>query len=365
MSNKKFVIGFLVCISLLFSVPPAMALSLNLFGDATFGDSSKSGDVAGFSLGQLDLWATQKIDREGKMKGFVEFVIESPGGGFVVDLERIWVSYNQNIGPVAAQVRAGRFHTSLGYWNRVHHHGAHMQTSVFRPLFLDFEDGDTAILPTHIIGIMGIADLDLGLGILHLELQVGNGSYYDGGELNPNNAGDVDQDKGIATRIVFSPAAIEGLGGGFSLYVNPTSMDDGTGSGAVIDLVNQRIYVVDLSYVENNIEFIFEHYWISNEDKRTGFSQTTRTSTAWYVQGGYTFFEAVTPYVRHENFENMSVADPYFATLGSSEYSQTVVGTRFDIVQNSSVKLEGRFVQEPAAMGGSSQSYWMQWTFGF
>lgn len=359
--KKIVVISLLVCLCISFSTI-AYSLELKAFGDLTFGDTTKQGKASGFTLGQLDLWATQKIDKEGKLKTFLELVIESSGGGFVVDLERLWVEYS--ILP-QVRIRAGRFHTSLGYWNRIHHHGAHMQTTIFRPLFLDFEDTTTAILPIHIIGLMGMADLDAGIGSLHLEIQVGNGISYNGDELDPNNAGDIDEGKRVAARLVFSPKMIEGLGIGFSFNVNPVKEDDGTGTGTFIDLVNQKIYEADLFYLENNVEFIFEYYWISNKDTRSGFPQTSRTSTVWYAQAGYTLFDMLTPYVRVEYFDDLDPLDPYFTTLGTKEYRQTVIGARFDIANNSSIKIEGGFIDEPVSVDRASESYWLQWTFAF
>lgn len=356
MIKKMLAFGIIVYCSI-FILATADALQLHAFGDVTFENTTKSGEAPGFKLGQLDLWATQKIDRQGKLKTFLELVIESPGEGFLIDLERLWVSYTFM---PELELRAGRFHSSLGYWNQMHHHGGHMQTTVFRPLFLDFEDGSTAILPTHIVGAMGIVDIGTGLGGLRFELQYGNGSSYNGSEIDPGSSGDLDTDKGIITRVVFSPAAIEGLGAGFSFYTNSI-----TNTAMMSDLVDQKIYVADLTYFENNIEFIFEYYWVSNKDKRSGFSETSRTSPAWYVQGGYTFSDILTPYARYEYLDDIDSADPYFTTLGTTQYTQTVLGARYDIVQNSSVKIEGRFKDEPAAQGGSSESYHLQWTFGF
>lgn len=353
---KRVLIACTAVFFCVFLSSPANTFELKTFGDITFGDSTKEGDTAGFTLGQLDLWATQTIDREERLKAFIELVIEHHNGqGFAVDLERAWVEYS--IIP-ELQVRAGRFHTSLGYWNRIYHHGAHTQTTIFRPLFLDFEDGNNAILPTHIIGAMMVSNLGMRIGDLHLELQFGNGTSYnmDKNRLDPNNIADIDDEKQIATRVIFLPEIVDGLGMGFSFIAN--DMDKTTDTGAYTQLVNQLIYETDVFYMENNLELIFECYWIRNEDT----SGIFRTSTVWYAQGGYAFFDMLTPYVRFEYFNDMDDADPYFVTLGATEYHKTVFGARFDIAVNSSVKIEGQFLDEPA---GASEAYWLQWTFAF
>jgi len=330
----------------------ASALELHAFADVTYSDSSRSGENPGFSLGQLDLWGTHVIDKEGKLKTFVELVVESPGSGFVLDLERLWVEYDVNPN---FRVRAGRFHTSLGYWNRTYHHGSHMQTTVFRPLFLDFEDGPTAIMPTHTVGLMGVGDFNMAQGDLHLEVQLGNGAYFNGAELDPNNAGDADKGKALVGRLVFKPAAVDGLGIGVSYLNNPVSQLTG---GVVVDLVDQQIYGLDAAYDENDLELIFEYFSLNNKDT----AGTSRTSSAWYFQAGYAYSEVLMPYFRYEEMKDIDASDPYFITLGTTEYSQSVLGVRYDLVDNSSLKLEARSLDEPTE---SSDSYWMQWTMAF
>ncbi len=46
----------------------------------------------------------------------------------------------------------GRFHTGLDQWNRKHHHGAYLQTTIYRPGIIEFED-DGGALPSHSTGL--------------------------------------------------------------------------------------------------------------------------------------------------------------------------------------------------------------------
>jgi len=375
MMKKRLILSLMVGLCLSWA-SPGNALDLSAFGDVTFSDSN-NGDPSGFSLGQLDFWATQKLGPEGKFKAFLELVVESPGSGFVVDLERLWVQYALLPG---FDARAGRMHTSLGYWNRVHHHGAHMQTTVSRPLFLDFEDGETAVLPTHTVGVMSLINLDTSATGINIELQAGNGASHNGEEIDPNNVGDNDDSKGLAARVLFSPHALDGLGLGFSFNYNKLNQTlinndvngdgnlDTTPSVTEQDWVDQMIYEVDITFVdklETGIEFIAEYYVVDNEDP-AGKSYST---SFWYVQAGKTLFDFATPYVRYESFEDVDAGDPYFKTLGTTEYSLGLVGVRFDfnLTQGAetALKVEVGFKDEPEALGGSSESYAVQWTFGF
>ena len=355
MSGRVIIANCLVICCCLLSAP-ASAVTFNAFADVVFGDSSRAGETSSFELGKLDLWGTQFIDEDRKLKAFIELVVEPEDHDFVVDLERLWVEYA--IDP-KLKIRAGRFHTSLGFWNRVFHHGAHMQVSVGRPLFLEFEDEDNTILPVHTVGVMGIKIFEPAAGKLHIELQLGNGSHIHDDEINPSSKGDEDSNKEIVARLFFSPGFVNGLGLGVS-YLNQTvSLDDGLGN--ISKLVDQTILVGDISYIANRTEIFLEYYAIENEDT----AGISRTSTAWYAQGAYTFSEIWTPYVRYEFSENIDPGDPYFITLLTSEYSQTVFGVRYDINPNSSIKLEGRSVEEPGLIDNSSSSYWLQWTFAF
>ncbi len=369
--------GYIICLfaGLCLSwASSAKALELSAFGDVTFSDSNKTGEPGGFSLGQLDFWATQKLDQDGRFKVFFELVVESHDGGFVIDLERLWVqaSIKSNW-----DIRAGRFHSSLGYWNRVYHHGSHMQTTVFRPLFLDFEDGSSAVLPSHIVGLMALGHFDTSISGVTIEFQAGNGAHHNGEEIDPNSSGDNDDAKGFAARALVSPHALDGLGIGFSFNYNKLQQTlinkdvnkdgnlDVTPLSAERDWVDQMIYEVDLSFVDElttGIELISEYYVVDNEDPAGKSYQTT----FWYVQIGKTFFDFVTPYARYESFEDLDPKDPYFVTLGTSEYALGLLGARFDfnliMGAETSIKIEVGAKDEP---GGSSESYALQWTFGF
>ena len=135
-------------------------------------ETSQKDTADSFVQGQFDLYATQKIDP--KTRVFVEMVFEAgPDNGYGLDLERLNITRQLTPG---LSVAWGRFHTPIGYWNTAYHHGALIQDTVFRPTFLDFEDGNGAIFPTHIIGIMADGKVSTGGGDLNYMLAVGNGS---------------------------------------------------------------------------------------------------------------------------------------------------------------------------------------------
>ncbi|MFQ5587351.1 MAG: hypothetical protein ACE5F7_00800, partial [Nitrospiria bacterium] len=127
-----------------------------------------------------------------------------------------------------------------------------------------------------------------------------------------------------------------------------------------------KIYEADLTFVDQlttGIELISEYYVIDNKDPATDKSHTT---SFFYVQAGKTFADFVTPYARYESFEDLDTNDPYFKTLGTTEYRRGLGGVRFDFTlirgAATSIKVEAGARKGPA---GWNESYAVQWTFGY
>lgn len=359
----------IIVLSIFFFSNKSEALELRAFGDITYKTSDKRDETAGFSLEQLDLWASQDLDPAGKFQVFFELVVESAGSGFVIDLERLWVQ--SQITPTWS-VRAGRMHSALGYWNQAFHHGTYLQNSIARPLFLDFEDGTTAVLPTHIIGIMNSISVDFPAFRTDFILQIGNGSYFNGEEIDPSNVGDVDDRKSILASLHFSPYALHNLNFGLSiLYDRPKEVildSSGNTTENFKPWVHQTIYVIDFSYVDTiktGTEWFGGYYLVRNKDQ----SNLDHNSSFWYLQAGQRVFNFITPYARYEWSKDIDGQDPYFLTLGTTEYTLALIGLRLDFdftfSAETAIKIEAREKNEASFLGGKSHSYWLQWAFSF
>ena len=129
------------------------AVTFGAFSDVRVESSTQQGESTHFKLGGFDLYANQKISDS--TSAFVETVFEDGGSGFGLDVERLFIKRKFN--PLFS-IAAGRFHAPLGYWNRHYHHGVLLQDTPDRPQFLEFEDGDGAIMPMHAIGLMATGD---------------------------------------------------------------------------------------------------------------------------------------------------------------------------------------------------------------
>lgn len=343
----------------------AMALELNGFGDVDYVVTEEGGvSNNGFFLGQLDFYAVQRISDRSSV--LVEYVIESPGAGFVIDLERLQVDYELSDRNV---VRVGRFHNLLGYWNTAFHHGAHLQTTVGRPFFLEFED-ENGIIPVHMVGAWWDSRIDTGAGRFELGLMVGNGvhlmanfSLGEIAELDPDSGGDRDNDKALSWRLAFSPSAVEGLEIGTSGQAGTVNKMD-LGGGVLNDEIDQLLLSADLSYRKGGTELLAEYYAWSHDSMAD--ATTYDGSSAYYVQVAQRV-GSTTPYVRYEALDAES--DPYFDAVGMTSLgvdrkkTVTVAGFRHDLSPASSLKAEYRAVDDD--VDGSYNEGNVQWSFMF
>jgi len=347
----------------------ANAFTMHGFGDVTYtatemGDNGR--DNNGFNLGQLDFYVAEQISD--RVDVLVEFVIENPGDGFVVDLERLQVGYavaNQH------KIRAGRFHNLMGYWNLAFHHGAQLHTSVGRPFFLEFED-DNGIIPVHMVGLWWSSRFETGAGKVDFGLMFGNGAALTGDaanndtvELDPGSGGDSDNKKAVSANLTFRPSAVRGLEVGASVTAG-TIVLSGTPGGIANGEIDQTVYALHAAYLAHNAELLGEFYaWNHDATMASGFDD----SSAFYVQAGYLVGERVTPYVRYESLSADGM-DPYFQTMGmtmaGTDRDKTIViaGVRYDLNYRSAVKVEYRSIEDDNYDGSFTEGA-VQWSFAF
>ncbi len=365
--KKLWGAGFLFVV--LLSAPGlSHGFEINGFGDVSYVVTEEGGvSNNGFALGQLTFYANEQISDRSSV--LVEYVIESPGGGFVIDLERLQIDYELSDNHT---LRAGRFHSLLGYWNTAFHHGAYLQTSVGRPFFLEFED-ENGVIPVHTVGVWWDSRFDTGLGRIELDLFVGNGVHLmadfsgamgmpETAELNPSSAGDQDNDKAIAWSLSLAPAAVRGLKVGTSGQTGKVQIMD-MPSMALDDEIDQLLLSVDLTYFRGGTEFLSEYYTWSHDSQ--ALATSFDDSSAFYVQFGQKVGSRSTPYVRYEVLD--AKADPYFNATGmtaGADRKKTVgvAGIRHDLSDATTLKVEYRAVDDEA---DSYNEGAVQWSFAF
>ena len=306
---------------------PAQAFEFSAMGDASYNTTDATGEYNNFAIGGLDSFVRAQIDDN--TEAFIEYVFENDGSGFVLDVERLYVKRNLN---ETNRIGIGRFHSPLGYWNNTFHHGVIMQDTVSRPAFLDFEDGDSAILPTHAIGLW----FEGTAGPVGYELAVANNTFLSTGnfgEIGIGNVQDYSNSKTFFGRLTYAPN--NSLHFGVSAKSGDI-LEDGSSTPAYTlaagdTVAKQTITGVDFRYKHDKFNVLGEYFNLDNKATSTVKANggTSGSGDAYYVQAGYQATEKLRPTLRYESFKNDG--DVYFTTLGKPEYTANVLALRYDL----------------------------------
>lgn len=350
------------CLVLLALATPrfTLAFELNGFADVSYShdihdDAAPEENNGSFNVGPVDLYVAESLGP--RLDVLVEIAVESG----IVDLERLQIGY---LFSDALKVYAGRFHSSLGYWNTAYHHGAFLHPTIQRPFFLRFED-EGGVLPVHSVGLLLSGRQFSRAGELSYAALVGNGSSIvveDGSYvLDPNNEADQNHNKAVGLRTTFAPTPLRGWAVGASVYHSRVLNEDSLPAPApllTLD-VTQTIVGADLTFADGPWEFIAEYFLVQNRDE---LGTDTTTNHLSYVQIAREFAERVSPYARHEQMA-LDESDPYVNALGAIDQRIETTGVRVRIGNQSVLKFEGRFVTEDGT--DSHQEYGAQWAFAF
>ncbi len=349
----------------------ATAFDLGAFGDVRFEASDKTGDTNDFAIGGLDLYTTEKISDN--TSAFFEVVFENDGSGFVLDVERYSI---KRVFSPAFSIAAGRFHAPLGYWNRNYHHGVLLQDTVSRPSFIDFEDGDSAILPMHAIGLM--AEGRLGNGFKY-EATLGNSNSFDTGsasysgtawttgcgcEIGLGNVSDGSDGKSFIGRVSYNLAQVPLQ---LSVFGMSNTIVESSGSGIVPTgnpLVSQAVYGFDLFYDDDVYNVISEYYHLSNDAAPGVGDGRSHDADAFYAQFGWRFAEVFKLSYRYETLSFDAAngnQDAYFAILGRSESDHHIVALRYDLDDSNALIFE--FNRAVPSGQDSFNTYTLDWAF--
>jgi hypothetical protein len=318
-------------------------LPVHGFADVDAGSSS-DGDPAklrGFYAGTLDLYLTPQFGDRVRSLAEIAFEYDANGGG-AVDVERLQLGYTVSD---SLTMWMGRFHTPFGVWNTAFHHGANLQTSIFRPRFVEFEDRG-GLIPAHSVGLWGTGKHDLGAGKLTYDAYVANGPTIRHRQLDFNPFTDDNSSKMVGANLGYQPGGVlHGIwfgGHAFTSRVDAFAVD-----GTRISQTRVRTGGAYASYEANEWEMYSEYYRFDNEDTSTGIRHR---SNVGYMHVGRTFGQ-LTPYLRWER-NSLDPTDLYFATQGlGRSFSRFVGGARYALDPRASFKVElGRTEEAGAAL---------------
>ncbi len=312
---------------------PQFGRNLGAFGDINLLTDSRERENPTFSIGSLGLYTSASYKE--RLNFLFEMIIYAHNNRSGVNLERLWIGYTFSDTFI---LRAGRFHTALGRWNKTYHHARHLFPAVDRPFFLKFESIG-GIFPVHIVGLELAGSKEMSYGKLKYWIEVGNGpgfrkdrhkSIFGGGDykLAPNNMFDTNHSKQVAVRAYLEPASIEGLGIGMS----GTNFKVGDSNRTIT--VNEGIYGIDLRYAVGDVELMGEFFYLTNG---------TAQANAWYLQLSRSMNRFI-PYARVEVLDGED-GDPYLSNLSAGrDRTQYIVGTSYVLdLLHSSLKFQYRY----------------------
>ena len=316
-------------------IPHGPVLKIRGFFDVDFDDGPVAQNLnfplgvpakTSFRAGEFDLFITSQLAE--KLSFLTELVFSSgPNNVFGVDIERFQLTYRNN---KYFEISAGRFHTSIGYYNTAFHHGTWFSTATGRPFMFFFEDSGGP-LPIHELGVTATGAVpNTGKFNLHWIAEVGNGSAEVGNPLYGDGVENFASDrnhKDVNVAAYIRPEWVEGLQIGASFLTG----DLITTVGSV--KVNQTIASAYAVLIDSKWEFLNE--FVLQRHQVTVGGQTFN-SPMGYTQLAYRIGKA-RPYFRWQEV-NIPTNDPVISFTG--RYEGPSGGIRYDAFTYACLKLQ-------------------------
>src|SRR5580700_323429 len=299
-----------------------------------------------FQAGEFDLFMTSKLSDH---LSFLAEVVLGPDdtNAFGLDIERYEFTYRANR---YFSATAGRFHTSIGYYNTAYHHGNWFSTAEGRPIMYLFEDSG-GVLPVHTVGVTMTGPIpQAGKLGLHWIAEVGNGRSSNPAAEEPVQNEYSDRNyKAFNLAGYIKPEWLPGLQLGGSWYhdgLNPAGLPE----------VRQNIESAYIVYFNSDWEFLNEAVLLSNH--LMGTARPFRSPMA-YTQVARRF-GIYKPYFRYQ-YVNDSLKDPVNLLLG--EYYGPSVGIRIDFAEYAAFKLQYDHLFQSSQLPGNGLNAQVAFTF--
>jgi hypothetical protein len=282
-----------------------------------------------FSLGQFDFFITSALSEWVSVLSEVVFEFDEDTNDILIDVERIELKYSPS---GILNIRLGRMHTPLGYWNQAFHHGAWFQTSASRPVIYLFED-EGGILPVHSVGIQLFGVKTFACLDWKYNASVSNGRGKSVTEIQNVKDGN------------------DGIIAYFDKIPPDSTKPARNGE------IDERILGGYVVFLKDNIEFLAELVHIMHDDQVSGRSFGTR---GFYLMGAYQIGKWK-PYYRFDRV-NFHEGDPYFA-MNAFDIDKSTFGIRWDPILWNSIKLEYGFNEREGANNTNAIGVHADFTF--
>lgn len=300
-----------------------------------------------FQLGEFDLFMSSKLSDHLSFVG--EMVLGADATNeWGLDIERMMLTWRANR---YFEISGGRYHSAIGYYNTMFHHGTWFQTATGRPYMYLFEDSG-GLLPVHNVGATatGVVPGLERLG-LHWIAEVGNGrAAIQSTSLEPvqNFLSDRNH-KSMNFATFLKPEWLEGLQIGGNYYRDRLFPDGVTG-------VTQTVAGAYVVYNNSNWEFLNEAVLLRDE---SGFDHRTYNSPMMYTQISRRFGE-YRPYIRYQ-YVNSIAGDPLSGFHGL--YQGPSFGLRYNVSPYAALKFQYNRLYQTGVSGINGMDTQLAFTF--
>jgi hypothetical protein len=299
-----------------------------------------------FQAGEFDLFITSKLSDH---LSFLGEVVIGPDvtNEFGLDIERYQLTYKAN--PYFS-ASAGRFHTSIGYYNTAYHHGNWFSTAEGRPIMYLFEDSG-GVLPVHMVGVSFTGEVPRTEKLdLHWAAEIGNGNTSTPSiEKSVQNFYSDRSFKATNLAAYIKPQFLPGLQLGGSWYhdgLSPVGLPE----------VRQNIESAYVVYFNSAWEFLNEAVLLSNHLEGT--PRPFRSPMA-YTQLARKF-GIYRPYFRYQYLSD-NVKDPVNILKGT--YYGPSIGVRVDFADYAAFKLQFNHLFQNSQPAGNGVNAQLAFTF--
>jgi hypothetical protein len=303
-----------------------------------------------FQAGEFDLFMTSQLSEH--LSFLAEMVLGPDDTNvFGLDIERYQLAYKVNRYFTA---NAGRFHTSIGYYNTAYHHGNWFATAEGRPIMFLFEDSG-GILPVHMVGLnfTGEVPHTEALG-LHWVAELGNGNSSNPAAIAIQNFYSDRNYKATNFAVYIRPRFASGLQIGGSWFhdgLNPAQAE----IPLAVPELKQNIESAYLVYLTSKWEFLNEFVVMDNHP--TGSAAAVSPMAYTQIARGFGIYK---PYFRYQYVDD-SRRDPINLLRGI--YYGPSVGMRIDFTDYAAFKLQFNHLYESSQLAGNGLDAQVAFTF--
>jgi hypothetical protein len=307
---------------------------------------------SGFAAGEFDLFLTSKLSDH---LSFLAEIVMGPSDTnlFGLDIERYQLTWKKNAWFSAS---AGRFHTSIGYYNTAYHHGNWFSTAEGRPIMYLFEDSG-GILPVHMVGVSFTGEVP-HTEYLHLNwvAEMGNGLSSTLNLIESVQNFYTDRNyKATNVAAYIRPQFLSGIQIGGSWYHDGLNPSQGVPPLPIAE-VRQNIESAYVVYFSPKWEFMNEAVLMSN--------RLTGNPDPFMSRMGYTQlarkFGIYQPYFRYQ-YVNDAINDP--VNLLQGKYYGPSIGMRIDLFSYAALKLQFNHLYQSSQLPGNGFNTQLAFTF--